>query len=374
MKTTEDKRLKQFAKILVEQGAKIEKGDNVYLLGKSLECLPLFEEVRRQIIQKGGYPHEHLLYDSQVGSSMIDHDWIKHSSEEQLDSMSEAKMEEMKRMDAYIRIGGEDNSQDLSCLESEKISKWNKTTEELLNERLDKKWVATRFPTSGMAQNAEMSTAEFEELVFSAVVDQDYSELKQKNQKVKEKFDNAEEVRIVGENTDISLSLENREGVKASGVNNIPDGEVFYAPVKESVNGEIEFTYPGVSNGNEVHGIKLKFVDGKVVSYSAEKNEEFLEEMLNTDESSKYLGELGIGTNRMITDFVKDTLFDEKMGGTIHMALGRAYEKCVPEDEERNQSGIHWDIVKDLRTKAGGGKLIVDGEVVQKNGEWQFPV
>ena len=374
MRTTEDNRLKEFARILVEQGAQIEKGDNVYLLGKSLDCLPLFEEVRRQIIEKGGYPHEHLLYDSQVGSSMIDHDWIKHSSKKQLETMSEAKMEEMKRMDAYIRIGGGDNSQDLSGLDSEKISKWNKTTEKLLDERLDTKWVATRFPTSGMAQNADMSTAEFEKLAFNAVVDQDYEELEEKNQKVKEKFDNAEKVRIVGENTDITLSLGNREGVKASGRNNIPDGEVFYAPVKNSVNGEIEFTYPGVYNGNEVHGIKLEFEDGKVVNFSADENEGFLKEMLNTDEGAKYLGELGIGTNRMITDFVKDTLFDEKMGGTIHMALGRAYEECVPEEDERNTSGIHWDIVKDLRPRAKGGKIIVDGEVVQEDGEWQFPV
>ena len=373
MKTNEDPRIKEFARKLVENGAEVEEGDQVYLLGKSLECLPLFEEVRRQIIKKGGYPNEHFLYDSQIGSSMIDHDWIKHASEEQLGKMSEIKLKEIKEMDAYIRIGGDDNTQDLKGLDPKKISKWNKTTEELLNERLKTKWVTTRFPTSGMAQKAGMSTADFEEMVFDAVVETDYDEIHEKDLKVKEKFDGAEEVRIIGEGTDISLSLRNREGVPSHGKRNMPDGEVFYAPVKNTVNGKIYFNYPGVYNKNEVHGITLHFENGKVVDFSAEKNEEFLKEILNTDDGAKYLGELGIGTNRNITEFVKDTLFDEKIGGTIHMALGRAYEESVSEGEERNQSGIHWDIVKDLRPRAGG-EIIVDGEVVQEDGEWTFEV
>lgn len=365
-----DQRVKEFAEVLVEKAARVEKGDNVYILSKSLQSLPLFEEVRRQVIKKGAYPHEHLKYDSQIGAEGSDYDWIKHADMEQLEKMSDAKAAEMERMDAYIRIGGGDNSRELTGLDSEKISKWKSTTKDILGERLGKKWVATRYPTDSMAQSAGMPTEKFRELVFSSVIEVDWEELERKNEEIKQVFDNAEEVRIVGEDTDITMSLRNREGVPDNGRHNIPAGEVFYAPVKDSINGRIKFTYPGVSSGNEVPGIKLVFEKGRIVEYEAEDNQDFLEKMIETDDGSHYIGELGIGTNRQISEYVKDTLFDEKMGGTIHMAIGRAYEKCVPEAEERNESGIHWDIVKDLRPKAGGGKIMVDGEVVQKDGEW----
>jgi aminopeptidase len=372
MKTSEDPRIQEFARILVEKGAEVEEGDNVYILAKSLESLALFEEVRRQVIEKGGFPHEHLLYDSQIGSEGMDRDWMRHASEEQLETVSEAKEKELEEMDAYIRIGGSDNSQELSGIDPSKVSKRKKSTQDLLDMRLGTKWVATRFPTDSMAQTAGMSTHEMEEFVFSAVNDTDWGDLEQKNQRVKEAFDDAEKVRIVGEGTDLELSLSGRKGVKASGGNNIPDGEVFYAPVKDSLNGRIEFTYPGIIQGTEVHGIRLEFENGRVTDFSAEKNEEFLEEMIGTDEGARYVGELGIGTNRNIQDYVGETLFDEKIGGSIHLALGRAYERCVPEDGERNISGIHWDIVKDLRPEFGGGQLIIDGEVVQEDGDWVF--
>ena len=372
MKTTEDSRLEDFAEVLVDQATEIEKGDNVYLLAKSIQCLPLYREVRRKVIQRGGRPHEHILYDSQLSAEGLDHDWIKYADEEQLESISEAKKQEMEKMDAYIRIGGDDNSRELSGISSEKISLWKSTTREILNERLSKKWVATRFPTDSMAQKAGMPTEEFEEMVFNSV-NTDYEKLKTKNKKVKKVIDSADTIRIKDENTDLTLSIKDREGVSSHGKRNIPDGEVFYAPVKESLEGKIEFTYPGVSSGNEVSGIKLWFENGKIVDFEASENEDFLKKMIKTDEGSEYIGELGIGTNREITEYTKDTLFDEKMGGTIHLAIGRAYEECAPEDK-RNKSSVHWDIVKDLRPREGGGKIIADGEVIQEDGEWKIDV
>ena len=374
MKTTEDPRIKEFARILVERGAEVEEGDYVYLLSKSLESLPLFEEVRRQIIKKGAYPHEHLLYDSQIGSEGMDHDWMNYSSKEQLKNVSEAKRKEMKNMDCYIRIGGPDNTQELSGIDSEKSSIRKKSNREIMNIRFDLKWAATRFPTDGMAQNAGMPTSELEEMVIKGVTDVNYDELEQKNQRVKKKFDGAEEVKITGKETEITFSLIDREGISSSGKRNFPDGEVFYAPVKDSVNGKIKFSYPSTLSGNEVQGIKIWLEDGKIVEYEADKNREFLADMIGADEGSKYLGEFGIGTNRKITEYINSTIPDEKIGGTVHFAIGNAYEECVPEGEERNQSGIHWDIVKDLRPRAGGGKIIVDGEVIQEDGEWQFEV
>lgn len=372
MRTNEDPRIDKFAEILVERGAEVEKGDNVYLMALSVESLPLFREVRRRIIDKGGFPYEHFLFDTMNGLGGSDSDWFSYSDEEQLEELPEPKLQEMKDMDAYIRIGGKDNSQDLAGVKPERISKWKSATREILDERLSKKWVATRFPTESMAQKADIPTSEFEEMVLNAV-NTDYGKLREKNMNVKKKFDGAEEVRIQSKETDLKLSLTNREGVSAHGKRNIPDGEVFYAPVKDSVQGHIRFSYPGVDSGNAVHGIKLWFENGEIVDFEAEENEDYLEKMINTDEGSRFIGELGIGTNREITEFTKDTLFDEKMGGTIHMALGRAYEECAPE-EKRNKSAIHWDIVNDLRPRAGGGKITVDGELVQEDGEWQFEV
>ncbi|MFB6204027.1 MAG: aminopeptidase [Candidatus Nanohaloarchaea archaeon] len=368
-----DQRIEEFAEVLVDRAAKVEKGDNVYLSAYSTEVLPLFDEVRRQVIEKGAFPHEHLIYDSQLGRAGLDYDWLKYGSEEQLKTVSEAKKKELEEMDVYISIGGRDNERELNGVEPEKISLRKRETKILSEMRSKLRWVLTRYPTDSLAQNAGMPTPEFEDFVFSSVVDVDWDELEERNQEIKQVFDEADEVRIVSEGTDLTMSLENRDGIAANGNHNIPDGEVFYAPRRESLEGHIEFTYPGVKQGNEVRGVRLEFEDGKVVDYSAETNEDYLREQLETDEGSKYIGELGIGTNRQIDRFVNEIGFDEKIGGTIHLALGKAFDECVGEDEEKNDSAIHWDIVKDLRKPEGdGGKIIVDGEVVQKDGEWVF--
>lgn len=362
-----DTDISEIAEILVEHSTGIEKGDNVYLLAKSLDSLPLFEEVRRKIIEKGAFPHEHLLYDSQVGSEGMDYDWIKHASREQLETVSEAKMKEMQEMDAYIRIGGPDNTQELSELDSGKITARQEATKEIFYERDGKNWVTTRWPTDALAQSSGMPTQELREYIFNAITETDWSELYRKNQKIKEKFDRGSEVRIEGKGTDIEFSIEKRKGVNCYGKRNMPDGEVFYAPKKKTVNGKIKFSFPGISNGNTVKGIELKFKSGKVVEYSSETNKEFLGEMIDTDEGSRYIGEFGIGNNRNMDRYIGNSLLDEKIFGTIHLALGRAYSRSMPEGEEGNDSGVHWDLVKDLREE---GKLFLDGEKVFETGKW----
>jgi len=365
--------IEEFAETLVNHSANVEEGDNVYIFVKSLEALPLFEEVRRKVIEKGAHPYEHILYDSQIGTSGTDRDWIELASEEQLEELPEPKLEQIKEMDAYIRIGGDREKNEMEGVDPEKISKWQSTTREILTERLKLRWVATRYPTEADAETAGLSKEEYEEVVFDSVNNVDWEEMEEKNREIKEIFDEADEVRIVSEDTDLTLSLEGREGVTSEGRHNMPDGEVFYAPKHTSLDGRIRFTYPGLKNGTKVEGIRLEFEDGEIVSYSAETNEDLLEEMIESDEGSHYIGEFGIGTNRAIDQYLANTLFDEKIGGSVHFAIGRAYEECVPEDEERNDSAVHWDIVKDLRKKEGeGGKIIVDGEVVQEGGEWVY--
>jgi len=373
MKTSRDSRLKKYAKTIVERTAEVEKGDDVYIVAKSLQALPLFEEVRRQIIEKGGYPHEKLLYDSQSGS-IKDNDWMKNASKEQLERTSDAELEFMSKMDSFISIKGLDNQKELSSLSPEKISKWGESTKPIQEQRLKKKWGLCAYPTDGLAQQSGMSTQKFEKFVLDAVNKTDWEELEEKNRQIKQLFDAADEIRIKDEDTDLRFRLGERKGVSSIGKRNMPDGEVFYAPITQSFEGKISFSYPVTAHGNEISGIKLVFKDGELTEYTADKNQEFLEKMIETDEGSKYIGEFGIGTNRQIDQYIGYTLFDEKIGGTIHLALGRAYEMCVPEDDSygRNESSVHWDIVKDLRERSGGGKIIADGKVVQEDGEWKI--
>lgn len=365
----EEKELDKFADRIVNYSTQIQEGDYVYLILESLQGLDLFEKVREKILENGGIPHEHILYDSQIGSEGMDHQYMKHASEKQLKHQSTAKLKEMQEMDAYIRIGGPENTKELSDIDSKRISIRKKATREIGNERLTKKWVTTRYPTTGLAQNADMSTKEFKQFLFDAINNIDLKKLENRNKKIKEKFDKTKEVKIISEDTEIKMSLENRQGESSTGKHNLPDGEVFYAPIHTSIEGHIKFSYPGTDSGNEISGIYLEFEKGKIINYSADENEEFLEKIIETDEGSKYIGEFGIGTNYQIQRYIKSTIFDEKIGGTIHLAIGRAYERCVRNDDPhgRNESGIHWDLVKDLRND---GKILCDDEVVFEEGEW----
>ncbi|QGA79942.1 aminopeptidase [Candidatus Nanohalobium constans] len=367
-----EEELEKFAETIVERSTKIEEGDYVYLSTYSTETLPLFEKVRNKIIEKGAFPHEHLLYDSQLGRAGMDYEWITKASDKQLSEVSGAKKKELEQMDAYICITGRENENELNGADPEKISLRKQETKELAEIRRDMKWSLVTYPTNGKAQKAGMPTQKFTEFFFDAA-NIDWEKLEQKNEKIKQKFDGGQEVRITSENTDLRFSIKGRKGVPCNGEKNLPDGEVFYTPVKESVEGHIQFTYPGRKQGNEVTEVYLELEDGKVVEFSAEKNEDFLREQLNTDEGARYFGEFGIGTNWQIDRFTNELALDEKIGGTIHLALGSAFPQAVPEEVEPNDSSIHWDIVKDLRKQEGdGGKIILDDEVVQEGGEWQF--
>jgi aminopeptidase len=225
-------------------------------------------------------------------------------------------------------------------------------------------WVILEYPTNALAQDAEMSLEEYQDFVFDAC-NIDWSAIEKKQTKLKEVFDKGEEVHILGEDTDLTFSIKGRTANKCYGTRNMPDGEVFLAPVDDSANGHIKYTFPVIYMGKEVDGVKLWFENGKVIKATAEKNEEFLKEMIAMDEGASRLGEFGIGMNYNIQKFTKQILFDEKIGGTIHLALGMAYK----EGGGVNESALHWDMIKDLRK---GGKIILDGKTVQENGKFTF--
>jgi aminopeptidase len=229
----------------------------------------------------------------------------------------------------------------------------------------EKAWVGCQWPTPALAQDAGMTLEQFTEFLYGAVLI-DWDALEQEMQKIADRFDAADEVRIVGEETDLTFSLAGREG-RVSGIGpNMPSCEVFYAPVEDSANGVVTFSeYPAYYHGRDVNGARLRFEDGVAVEITADANEDFLREMLSTDEGASRLGEFGIGCNPGIQQHMRNTLFDEKIEGTIHLAMGMAY----PVVGGTNESAIHWDMVKDLRR---GGELYCDGELVQRDGAWQF--
>jgi aminopeptidase len=224
-------------------------------------------------------------------------------------------------------------------------------------------WVGCHYPTSALAQDAGMSLEQFSDFLYGSVLI-DWDSERERMSGIKELFDASDEVRIVAAGTDLRIGLQGREGKVDAGGANMPGGEVFYSPVEDSAEGTIEFSeFPGVYAGREVDGIRLTFSGGRVVDASARTNEEFLVSTLDTDEGARVLGELGIGCNPGITRHMKNAAFDEKIDGTVHLAVGAGF----PEIGGTNQSVVHWDIVKDLRE---GGRLEVDGRVVQESGRW----
>ena len=234
---------------------------------------------------------------------------------------------------------------------------------------MGKRWVGTQFPASGNAQKAEMSTEAYEDFVYRAV-DRDWDEQREFQAQMVEILDEASEVRIVsGEETDLTMSVDGMIPENDADDANMPGGEVFTAPVPDSVEGTVHFDLPRMWRGQEILDARLTFEDGEVVEYSASQHEDALDEILETDDGARRLGELGIGMNRGIDQFTYNMLFDEKMGDTVHMALGRAYEENVGEDRERNDSSIHVDMITDMSEDS---YIEVDGEVVQRDGTFVF--
>ena len=348
-----DPRIKETAKILVEYSNKIKKGDFVIIKG-GVEAQNLIKEVYKLCVQQGAYPRLN------IGLPGLGKIYFDNASQEQLEHFPTLSMHEAKKADVFISIGAPTNTRSLTNVDPKKLALRNKITDPISEEVLKKRWVIFYYPTNALAQEAEMSLEEFEDFVYAATLD-DWGKISKEENKLKEVLDKGKEVQILGKNTDIKFSIEGREAIKGDGKNNMPCGEVFIAPVEKSTSGKIEFFFPAIQGGRLVEGIKLEFENGKVAKASATKNEDYLKEMLKMDPGAKYLGEFGIGFNYKIKKPVKNILFDEKQGATIHLALGRAYK----EGGGTNESALHWDMIKDLKK---GGKIIIDGKIIQENG------
>ncbi len=350
-----DPRIQKLARILVEHSVRVKKGESI-MISASSEASPLILELYRQIVQKGAYPI------TKIDVPGISYQYFKNASTEQLKHLPEIAIYEIKQMDGWIGIGAARNLRELSNIDPKKISLRGKTVHPVHKERLKKKWVIVHYPTAAFAQEAEMSLVEYEDFVYGACI-QDWKKIGRKMEKLRRVLQKAEEIRVVGKDTDISFSNKGRVWIIDDGAFNMPGGEIFTAPVETTVEGHIKFDIPAVSTGKELQGVYFEFRKGKIVKATAEKNQDYLHALLNTDKGSSYIGECGIGTNYNIRRHVKQILFDEKIGGTVHFAIGSAYKEC----RGKNESAVHLDFIKDLRK---GGKIYADGKIIQNKGKF----
>ncbi|MFA5478908.1 MAG: aminopeptidase [Candidatus Muiribacteriota bacterium] len=350
-----DERVKKLADILVNYSCNIKAGEKILIAGDT-EAKPLMIECYREALKRKAHP---LIRVDFLETKKILFD---EGDDNQIEYKDNIRKYTFENIDALINIYAPSNLKMLTSVNPDKQVKFSKANKECVDIIMKKKWVGVNYPTNALAQEAGMSLEEYENFVYGAT-NIDWEKTKSSMAEIKKIFDSGSKIRILGKDTDLTFSIEGREGTMCCGENNMPDGELFYAPVENSANGEIYYEFPAITNGREVEGVRLKFKDGKVVEAKAKKNEEFLIAMLDTDEGSRFIGEFGIGLNYGIDRFTKDILFDEKIGGTIHLAVGQAYE----ESGGTNESAVHWDMVKDLRSH---GQIFIDDKLVQQNGKF----
>jgi aminopeptidase len=289
-----------------------------------------------------------------------------HSGEFDLPSHEMALFEEM---DVYIAVRSSQNVTETADVDPATTSAYGKARKQLLDERLSKRWCLTQFPTPAFAQLAEMSTEAYENFVYDAVL-KDWDAVREHQSQLVDILEDTDEIRVVsGDTTDVSLSIADNPILNDYAERNLPGGEVFTAPLPDSVDGEVLFDKPLYHQSREIEDVYLEFEDGEVIDHSAAKNGDVLTEVLNTDEGARRLGELGIGMNRDIDRFTYNMLFDEKMGDTVHMAVGRAYEDTVRDDDERNDSAVHVDMIVDMSENS---RIEADGDVIQRDGRFVF--
>jgi len=352
-----DPRVEKLAEILVDYSVGVSKGD-VVMVGTDVDGAPLAKAVYRRVMQRGGFPR------LKVYLPEVTRIYFEEASDEQIGTLLPIDMDEYKASQCLIRISAPANLAETANVEPGKQSARRRTMKPVTNWIMGGKvrWCGCNFPCNALAQKAEMSLEEYEDFVYGAT-NVDWAALSREQEAIKQLFDGGRQVHLIGEGTDLTFSIEGRPGVNCDGHYNMPDGEVFYSPVEHSAEGYITFSYPAIYMDREVEEVRLTFSQGKVVEARAAKNEEFLLKMLDTDPGARRIGEFGIGTNHGITKFTRDILFDEKIGGTIHLALGQSY----PEAKGENDSAIHWDMIADLRR---GGEIQVDGRTVQRDGKF----
>lgn len=358
----------KYAQVLVDYSVDVQKGELVMITAQSFEAKDLVKAIYKRVLEKGAHP----IVKTALGD--LGEVFLKYASDEQLDYIDPIAKMEYETVDKFISLGAPLNTKNMARADLTKLSRRGKATKQLSEVLMKRsaegtaKWVIADVPTNALAQEAKMSLDEYSEFLFkSCYLDLDnpvdkLKELDEKQTRWANYLNNIKEIHITGEKTDITFNVEGRKWISCSGLNNYPDGEVFTSPVEDGINGEIYFDYPQNYRGNSALGVHLWIENGLVVKAEAERGEEFLHAMINMDEGSHGIGEIAIGTNDEIQEITGNILFDEKIGGAIHMAVGASY----PETGGKNVSGLHWDMIKNMKN---GGKIYADGKLIYENGK-----
>ncbi len=364
-----DPRVAKHADLLVNYSLELKPGQVVRIDGTTVAS-PLVAEIYRHALRAGAHPR------TRVEVEGLDVIALREASDEQLSFISEMERFEVENLDALVTIWADRNTRSLTQADPQRVSRRMASRRQLINrywERIDAgqaKWVGTRFPTHAHAQDAEMSLPEYEEFVYGAChvrADEDpvahWRRMSVELNAHARELESARELRIVGPDTDLRLNVEGRSWLAADGRLNMPDGEIFTSPVETETEGEIRFSFPAIFHGRSVEDVRLRFEGGRVVAAEAKTGNDYLRSLVGMDEGSGILGELAFGLNYEIDRFTRDILFDEKIGGTVHVALGSSFKKLGG----RNDSGLHWDLICDLRAD---GEVYADGELVWKAGRF----
>lgn len=363
-----DPRIKKLANLLVHYSVKLKKGQLLRITGEVV-TLPLLEAVYHEAIDVGAHPYVTLRVPG------ADEYRLKHGTDAQLKYVNPMQKIEVTKMDAFIHAWGNENKRYLAGVDGKRQGieqrairpYWHRIQKRIAEGKL--RWVGTQFPTPADAQDADMSMNEYEDFVYGAGHITSPNPVKHWQKVEKEQMrlvkilNRLDRLHIESADTDLKLRVKGRKWISCHGTENFPDGEIFTGPLEDSVEGRVRFSYPASYMGRSVEDVRLEFKKGKVISESAGKNLKFLRDMLNIDRGARFVGEFAIGTNYGIKQFTRNTLFDEKIGGTCHMAVGDS----IRESGGKNQSAIHWDMVCDLKKDS---RITADGKVIYRNGKF----
>lgn len=366
-----DPRFNKMAQVMAHYSLAVKPGQMIYVWGSSTEAAPLMLECYREILKAGGNAY---LRADLAGAEEI---FFAHASDSVLDQKTpvDALSVEVGKFDGYMRIGADVNTRRLNAVDSVAFKRQQTAMGPISRRRMERSadgtdypWVVSRFPTNAYAMEADMSTADYAEFVFGACLVNDpdpvesWTKVGAEQQRLCDWLDTRNMLHVRGSNVDLKVKVDARKWVNCCGKRNFPDGEVYTGPHETSTEGWIRYSYPAIYYGREVGGVELTFKEGVVVKEHANKNQEFLTETLNTDAGARRIGEFAIGTNYGVKRMSRDTLFDEKIGGTIHIAVGQGY----PQTGNLNQSNIHWDMITDM----SDSEIAADGEVFYRNGKF----
>ncbi|MBD3258593.1 aminopeptidase [candidate division GN15 bacterium] len=360
-----DKRNEILARQLLEYSVELKKGEILYVEIKGKDTLELGKQIIRIATEKGAVPFWYYNDESLLRQ------WVRSSTDDQLKKQADLHLDLMKKADAYIGLRGSDNPFDMADIPQEQMDKFMSTFYKPvhLEERVKRtRWVVLRYPNNAMAQLAETSQEAFEDFYFD-VCCADYAKMSKAQDKLFALMEATDKVEIKAPGTDLSFSIKGISCVKCDGKRNIPDGEFYTAPVRDSVNGTITYNTPSLYQGTVYNNISLTFENGKIVKATCAGDDTKLNKIFDTDEGARYVGEFAIGVNPFILHPMKDTLFDEKIAGSFHFTPGQCYDEAP----NGNQSSIHWDLVLIQRPEYGGGEIVFDGKTIRKDGVFTDP-